>query len=104
MKSYENPKCDHIPKHHFERIPCRTACFHVCRRDDIYIYILLIARILHLQQDMVQFLCLSDDTETEAEDVTMSYLFQACDESSSESGSSGSSSEKKKKKKKKGKA
>lgn len=64
----------------------------------------MIARILHLQQDMVQFLCLSDDTETEAEDVTMSYLFQACDESSSESGSSGSSSEKKKKKKKKGKA
>ena len=53
---------------------------------------------------MVQFLCLSDDSETEAEDVTMSYLFQACDESSSESGSSGSSSEKKKKKKKKGKA
>ena len=56
-------------------------------------------------QELVQYLCLDDSVETDLDETSMTYLYQACDDGSSSSGSSdsSSSSDKKKKKKKKSK-
>lgn len=60
--------------------------------------------VIHVAQDMVQYLCLDDDLECEEEESSLTYLFEACDHDDDSSSDDSSSSSPSKRKGKAGKA